>query len=104
MLNQLHLLTLMLKAMIKISNLKCSDLVRILKYKNIFAKIYILSWSEEVSFIKDVKNIVAQTSVTSDSNEEENVGELYEKELRITNQSESRVEKVIKKKDKLYFK
>ena len=49
---------LVLKAMIKIPNLKCRDLVRILKYKNIFAKIYILSWSEEVSFIKDVKNIV----------------------------------------------
>ena len=90
--------------MIKIPNLKCSYLVRILKYKNIFAKTYIPSRSEEVSFIKDVKNIVPQASVTSDSNEEENAGELCEKELRITNQSESRLEKIIKKQDKLYFK
>ena len=34
------------------------DCVRILKYKNIFAKSYTPSWSEEVSVIKKAKNTV----------------------------------------------
>ena len=34
------------------------DHVRISKYQNIFAKCYILNWSEEISVIKEVKNTV----------------------------------------------
>ena len=34
------------------------DIVRILKYKNILRKCYILNWSEEVFAIKKVKNTV----------------------------------------------
>ena len=37
---------------------KVGDLVRISKYKNIFAKGYTANWSEEVVVIKEVKNIV----------------------------------------------
>ena len=37
---------------------KVGDLVRISKYKNIFAKCYTLNWSEEVFVIKKFKNTV----------------------------------------------
>ena len=40
---------------------KVGDIVRISKYKNIFAKGYILNWSEEVFGIKNVKNTVLWT-------------------------------------------
>ena len=38
--------------------LKIGDIVRILKYKNNFAKSYVPTWSEEVFVIKKVKNTV----------------------------------------------
>ena len=34
---------------------KIADIVRISKYKNIFARVYVPKWSEEVSVIKKVK-------------------------------------------------
>ena len=40
---------------------KIGDLVRISKYKNIFAKGYTPNWSEEVFAIKKVKNTVPWT-------------------------------------------
>ena len=46
------------------------DHVRISKYKNIFAKVYILNWSEEVFVIKKVKNTVPGTYIISDFNGE----------------------------------
>ena len=45
---------------------KISDIVRISKYKNIFAKDYAPNWSEEVFVIKKVKNTVPWTYVISD--------------------------------------
>ena len=69
------------------------DHVRISKYKYIFAKGDMPNWSEEVFVIKKV-NI----------NGEEISGTFYEKELQKTNQKEFRIEKVIKKGDKLYVK
>ena len=79
---------------------KIGDIVRISKYKNIFAKGYVPNYSEEVFVIKKVKN-----TVISDLKGEEIVGTFYEKELQKTNQKEFRVEKVTKRKcDKLYFK
>ena len=39
---------------------KIGDIVRISKYKNIFAKGYTPNWSEEVFVIKKVKNTVAK--------------------------------------------
>ena len=37
---------------------KIGDVLRISKYKNIFAKGHVLNWSEEVFVIKNVKNTV----------------------------------------------
>ena len=42
--------------------------------------------------------------VISDLNGEEITGSFYEKELQMTNQKEFRIEKVLKKGDKLYVK
>ena len=50
---------------------KVDDLVRISKYKNIFAKGYTPNWSEEVFVIKKVKNTVPWTYVVNDLNGEE---------------------------------
>ena len=50
---------------------KIGDIVRISKYKNIFAKGYVPNWSEEVFVIKKVKNTVLWTYVISDLKGEE---------------------------------
>ena len=50
---------------------KVVDIVRISKYKNIFAKGYVPSWSEEVFVIKKVKTTVPRTYVVSDLKSEE---------------------------------
>ena len=84
---------------------KIGDIVRISKYKNIFAKGYVPNWSAEVFVIEKVKNTVSWTYVISDLQGEEIVGTFYEKELQKTNQKEFRIEKVIKRKgDKPYVK
>ena len=84
---------------------KAGDLVRISKYKNIFAKGYTPNWSEEVFVVSKIKNTVPWTYVINDLSGEEIIGTFYEKELQKTNQKEFRIEKVIKKKgDKLYVK
>ena len=76
---------------------KVGNNVRISKYKNIFAKGYVPNWPEEVFVIKKFKNTVPWTYVVSGLNGEET-------ELLKTNQKEFRVEKVIKKGDKLHVK
>ena len=84
---------------------KISCIVRISKYKNIFAKGYTPNWSEEVFVIKKVKNTVPWTYVINDFNGEEIVGTFYEKELQKTNRKQFTIQKVIKRKgDKLYVK
>ena len=84
---------------------KVGDHVRISKHKNIFAKRYAPSWSEEVFVIKKVKNTVPWTYVINDLNSEEITCSFYEKELQKTNQEEFRIKKIIKRKgDKLYVK
>ena len=83
---------------------KVGDHVRISKYKNIFAKRYTPNWSEEVFVISKIKKTVPQTYVINDLNGEEIIGTFYEKELQKTNQKEFRIEKVIKKGNKLYVK
>ena len=45
---------------------KIGDIIRISKYKNIFAKGYTQNWSEEVFVIKKVKNSVPWTYIISD--------------------------------------
>ena len=90
----------------KYPKFKVGDLVRISKYKNIFAKGYMPNWSEEVIVIKKVKNTVPWTyDVMNDLNSEEITGIFYKKELQKTNQEAFRIEKVIRRKgDKLYVK
>ena len=89
----------------KDSKFRIGNIVRISKYKNIFAKGYTPSWSEEVFMISKIKNTVLWTYVINDLNGEEVVGTFYEKELQKANQKDFRIEKVINKKaDKLYVK
>ena len=45
---------------------KIGDIIRIPKYKNIFAKDYVPNWSEEDFVIKKVKNTELWTYVISD--------------------------------------
>ena len=84
--NQIHILTIKKKSMIKILNLK---LVILLEYKNI--KIFFL-------VIKKVKGTALWTYVISDLIGEKIARTFYEKELQKTNQKEFRIEKVIKRK------
>ena len=72
--------------------------VRISKYKSIFAKGNTPSWSKEVFVSKKVKNTVPWTYVINDLECEEIVGTFYEKELQRTKQRKFRIEKVIKRK------
>ena len=70
------------------SKFKAGGHVRILKYKNIFAKGFVQNWSQEVFVITKVKNTVPWTYVITDLNVEEIVGKFYEKELHKTNQKD----------------
>ena len=80
-------------------------IVRISKYKDIFAKGYTQNWSEEIFIIIKIKNTVPWTYVISDLNGERIDGIFYEKELQKTNQQEFIIEKILKRKgDKLYVK
>ena len=80
------------------------DIVRISKYKDIFANHYVPNWSEEVFVIKKVK-FIKKTSVISGLKGKEVVRTFYITELRKTNQKDFRVEKVTKRKgDTLYVK
>ena len=84
---------------------KVVDNARISRYKNIFAKGYTPSWSEEIFIVSKIKNTVRWTYTISDLNGEEITGSFYEKELQNTNQKKFRIEKVLKRKgDKLYVK
>ena len=60
---------------------KDGDSIRISKYKNIFAKGYTPSWSEEVFVVSKIKYKVPWTYVVNDLNGEEIIGTFYEKEL-----------------------
>ena len=55
--NQTHILVLVKKLIIKDPKFKIGDIVRIWKYKNIFAKDYVPIWSEEVFVIKKLKTM-----------------------------------------------
>ena len=76
---------------------KVGDHVGISKYKTIFAKGYIPNWSEEIFFIKKIKNTVRWTYVINDLNGDQIIGTFYEQELQGTNQREFRVEKLREK-------
>ena len=61
---------------------KTGDHVRMSKYKNIFAKGYTPSWSEEIFVVKKIRNTVPGTYVIIDMNGEEIVDSFFEKELQ----------------------
>ena len=61
-----------------VNNFIVGHIVRISKYKNIFAKGYVPDWSEEVVVIKKVKNTVSWTYLISGLKGEEIVGKFYE--------------------------
>ena len=85
---------------------KIGDIIRISKYKNIFAKCHVPNWSGEVFVIKSVKKTVLWTFIISDLKGIEIVGTFYEKELQKTNKifKIEKIEKAIKRKGgKLYF-
>ena len=78
--------------------------MKISKYKDIFAKVYITYWSKEFFVIKSVKNRVSLKYIISDINNGKTAGTFYKTELQKANQAEFRVENLIKKKfDKLYI-
>ena len=80
-------------------------IIRISKYKNIFAKGCTPNWSEEVFVVSKIKNTVPWTYVINDLNGEEIIGTFYEKEVQKTNRKEFRKEKLIKRKGgRLYVK
>ena len=105
MLNLILMLNTMLILIKKDPKFKIGDFVRLLKYKNIFARRYTPHWSEEVFVISKSKTTVPQAYVISDLNGEEIVRTFYEKELPKTNQEEFKIEKIIKRKgNNLYAK
>ena len=61
------------------SKFKVGDLIRISKYKNIFAKGYTPNWSEEVFIIKEIKNAVSWTYVINYLYGEGITGTFYKK-------------------------
>ena len=78
---------------------KISDRVRISKYKNIFAKEYTLK--KKFSLLAKLK-MQFHGLVINDLNDREIVETFYEKELQKTNQKEMRIEKVIKKIERVW--
>ena len=87
------------------SKFKIGDIVRISKYKNVFAKVYTPNWYEELFVTKKVKKTVPGTFVINDLNWEETVGTCYKEQLQKTNQKEFTIENIIRRKgDKLYVK
>ena len=80
---------------------KIGDIARISKYKNIFARGYVLNLSD----LKNLKILCHRIFFINDFEDKENFETFYEKELQEISQKEFRVEKVIKtKSDKLYVK
>ena len=67
------------------------------KYKEVFVKVYIPNWSEEIFGIKNVKNVLPQTYF-SDLNANKNVGTAYGEKLQKPNQKQVRIEELMKKK------
>ena len=86
----------------KVPKFKVGDLVRISKYKNIFAKGYTPNWSEKVFVVSKTKNAVPSTYFISDLNGEEIAGSFYEKQLQKTSQEklkEKAIDYTLSRKD-----
>ena len=74
--------TLIKKIIRKVLNLKFAIVSEYQNIKIFLLKGYVLSWSEEVSVIANVKNTVPWTYFVRDFNDEEIVGTFYEIELQ----------------------
>ena len=84
---------------------RVGDHVRISKYKNICKKGYAPNWGEQASVIKRVRNTVPWTYAIEDLNGGEIVATFYGIELQETNQTDIKVEQIIKRNsNKLYVK
>ena len=93
------------KSCISNGSSKIDNIVRILKYKNMFAEGLTPISPEEVFTIKSVQNTVPCTYVMNDLNGVKTVGIFYWKVLQKINQNEFKNERVISwKVDKLYVK
>ena len=76
--------------------MKISDIVRILKYKNILTKVYTSNWSRETFLIKKVKNVVPWTYVVNELNGVEIWWNFLCKRIVKKNHKYFRIEKVMK--------
>ena len=79
--------------------MKVDDHVRVSMYKNIFAKVHNLNWSQEVLVIRKVKNTVPWKYVIIDLNGKDIVRTFFEKEMPKSSQKELRIQKAISRKD-----
>ena len=68
----------------KDSRFKVGDRVRISRYKNIFAKGYAPNWSKEIFIVDKINDAVPYTYNLKDLNDEEIIGNFYDKELQKT--------------------
>ena len=91
--------------MIKTQNLKLLILLEYQSIKLFLQKGYTSNWSEEVFAIKKVENTVPWTYFINDLKREVIIATFYDNGLQKTNQTEFRIEKVIKRKgEELYVK
>lgn len=89
----------------KTTRFKEGDIVRISKYKTLFEKGYMPSWSTELFIVKDVRhNSRPPVYVLRDMEGESIKGTFYEKELQKTNYPDTYlVERVLRKKGNKAF-
>ena len=66
----------------KDSRFKVGDRVRIFRYKNKFAKEYTPNWSKEIFTVDKINDTVPYTYNLKDLNDEEIIGNFYDKELK----------------------
>ena len=66
----------------KDSRFKVADRVRISRYKNIFGKGYTPNWSKEIFIVDKINDTVPYTYNLKDLNDEEIIGNFYDKELQ----------------------
>ena len=75
---------------------KVGDPVRIWKYKSIFAEGYTQNWSEEVFFVRKIKDTVPWIFVISDLNCEKIAGSFHERNYKNNSQEKFGIEKDLK--------
>ena len=83
---------------------KIVDIVRISRYKNIFAKGYVPNWLEEVLVIKKVKNTVPWTYVISDLKVKKLLERFTKMNWKEHIKKSLEMKKIKRKGDKLYVK